>query len=408
MMATRNLRSTFRLGIAKSYAFELVATRPTQSSPSPPSSDALPQPPATTHSISISTSTSTSTSNHHGSIVLAPSSFTSAGTLNAALDKHIQEGHTVELWVPASALCTPSELSEGGSSPLLVNGMNGNTNAQATLLPSQSNSSTTETFSLVSSQSSPSQPSQSVQLLAEWQSQGIESVAARDLGNHADPGTHLPEDLVQKMSPHHQSKGVQTKLPITIASQLLVAASTNADLAKLTQALLQADPNDECAAHGASPLHLLAATHAEEDVAIECMHVLLEAGAAIDKRASNGSTPLHWAAGNGNIDIAEALLECGADPSTTTFTWFRDVFGKHSGQTPLHWAAESGHGNIVKMIADRAPWVVGSTDERGSTSSALALREAKFDVHAMLMEREEEPFVLLRAKLEGCVAVPIV
>ena len=373
MMATRVLRSTFRIGIAKSFAFELVATRP---KPKPSSTE--------TTSLALSNAQS---------IVLPPSSFTSAETLNATLDKHLQEGQTAEMWVPASALCSPSDMSSD-SSPLLLES---NTNA------------TTNEMSLVQS----SLHVQPAQLLADWQSQGIESVAAKDLAPHADPNTHLPEELVQKMSPHHQQNNTRnsnnnTNKPTkSIASQLLVAGATNADKDQLIQALLTADPNDECAAHGASPLHLLASTHADETVAIECIHLLLDAGANLNKRANNGSSPLHWAAGNGNLDIAEALLACGADPSIMTFTWFRDVFGKHSGQTALHWAAESGHIEIVNMICDRAPEIVGSTDERGSTPSALALREAKFAVHSMLSEREEETYVLLRAKLEGIVAVPI-
>ena len=90
-----------------------------------------------------------------------------------------------------------------------------------------------------------------------------------------------------------------------------------------------------------------------------------------------------------------------------TFTWFRDVFGRHSGQTSLHWAAESGHKDVVRIILHQCPWVVGSVDERGSTPSALSLREAKFETHDILVAQEEEPYVLLQAKLEGVVTVPL-
>ena len=192
-----------------------------------------------------------------------------------------------------------------------------------------------------------------------------------------------------------------------LATTLLVSASSNANIADLEQALMHANPDDECAAHGASPLHLLAATHAEADDALACVRLLLDHGASVNKRASNGSTPLHWAAGNGNVEIAELLLESGSDPTITTFTWFRDVFGKHSGQTALHWASESGYTEIVSLLLDRSPWIVGCVDERGSTSSELALREAKFETHEMLLKSESVEYVLFRVKLEGMVAVPL-
>ena len=400
----RAFLSTFRLGIAKSFTFQLVPTKSTPQSSSPNLSLAA----------DTTNANTTQLQQPKPPIVLAPSSFSSAETLNATLDKHLVEGESIEMWVPASILRPPSDNFSG--SPLLLESIDTTLTSTASI-----KSSPTTTAPLAQRPQTLAEPIEPEQLLAEWQSQGIESIAARDLSPHADPATHLPIDLLEKLSPHaspRDQQGVRAtatstnkrssaKVPIPLASQQLVFASSNAKKDLLMQALLTADPNDECAAHGAAPLHLLASTHADKAAAIECLHILLEHGALVDKRASNGSTPLHWACGNGNLDVAKILLECGADPSCMTFTWFRDVFGKHSGQTPLHWAAESGHEDIVKMLADQAPWIVGSIDERGSTPSALALREAKFDVHSTLMEREEETYVLLRAKLDGVVAVPM-
>jgi ankyrin repeat protein len=250
---------------------------------------------------------------------------------------------------------------------------------------------------------------------------GAQCVVARDLfasRSEKDVKTHLPEDLVIKMSPHYQpeqesgsstsgSGFTSSDFEPVLATTLLVSASSNANLMDLERALKDADPDDECAAHGASPLHLLAATHAEPDNALACVRLLLESGASVNKRASNGSTPLHWAAGNGNVEVAELLLSNGADPTIQTFTWFRDVFGKHSGQTALHWASESGYVEIVSLLLDHAPWIIGCSDERGSTSYELAMREAKFDALDLLKERAEVEYVLLRAKMEGIVTVPL-
>jgi hypothetical protein len=386
MFPTRFLRvstKSFRLGVAKSYVFELVEQNKDNESC-----------PTTGNNTTTSTTDIVSTKlmkDGRQPVVLSPSSFASAETLNATLDKYIQEGQTINIWVPASVLRQPKNENE----PLLLN--------MTTRKNSTQDDKTAAAVEAVANEET--------SLLVEWQAAGVQSLAARDLSPRADGGTHLPGDLVRKMSPHYQQQednnNNTTSNTKNKASQLLVTASTNADKMLLLKALTDASPSDEIAAHGASPLHLLASSHASSKDAIECIHILLDKGAMIDQRASNGSTPLHWAAGNGNYEIAKELLRLGADPSIMTFTWFRDVFGKDSGQTPLHWASESGYINIVNLILDHAPWIVGSTDERGATPSSLALREFKFDTHDRLKEREEEAYVLLSAKLEGMVAVPI-
>lgn len=353
--------SSFRLGVAKSFTFQLVPSN----NDNPDQNNAM--------------ITQTATDQHP--IVLSASSFASAETLNAALDRYIQEGQTTEIWVPASVLNPPSQTTEKGSIPLLLG------------------SAPTDNLPIARPASSS---------LVEWENHDVQSAKAHELSPSALGGTHLPSGLVSKMSPSSSSSMSTTSNKATPASQRLIQASTNADEPLLRVALEEADPNDESAQHGASPLHLLASTHADCQDAIICIRILLDKGACINQRASNGSTPLHWACGNGNYEIAQELLLQGADPSVMTFTWFRDVFGKHSGQTPLHWASESGYNDCVDLLLDHAPWVVGSVDERGATPSSLALLGLNFDTADNLKRREDETFVLLRAKLEGVVAVPIV
>lgn len=368
MFLTRVLRqaSSFRLGVAKTFSFELVPSNNGNT--------------ATTQNQNNNNAMIAQTATDPHPIVLSASSFASAETLNAALDKHIQEGQTTEIWVPASVLNPPSQTTEKGPIPLLL-GATPTDNLPIARPPSSS--------------------------LVEWKTHDVQSVKAHELSPSALGGTHLPSELVSKMSPSSLSMST-TSNKTTPASQRLIQASTNADQPLLRAALEEADPNDESAQHGASPLHLLASTHADCQDAILCIRILLDKGACINQRASNGSTPLHWACGNGNYEIAQELLLQGADPSVMTFTWFRDVFGKHSGQTPLHWASESGYNDCVDLLLDHAPWIVGSVDERGATPSSLALLGLNFDTADNLKRREDETFVLLRAKLEGVVAVPIV
>ena len=56
----------------------------------------------------------------------------------------------------------------------------------------------------------------------------------------------------------------------------------------------------------------------------------------------SGATPLHYAAGNGHIEIARLLLENGADVNVKSV----------GGPTPLHWAAQNGHVDILHLLVE--------------------------------------------------------
>ena len=76
---------------------------------------------------------------------------------------------------------------------------------------------------------------------------------------------------------------------------------------------------------------------AEDDVSmIELLH---EAGASLDDRGGYGHTPLAWAAQVGWYDVAERLVELGADLDKLSY-----------GLTPLRFAAEGGHRSVVRLL----------------------------------------------------------
>lgn len=67
---------------------------------------------------------------------------------------------------------------------------------------------------------------------------------------------------------------------------------------------------------------------------------LIEAGAEVNQQDKQGWTPLNWAAGKGDLEIVEALLQHGADP----FLVGRDL------RTPQMIALAAGRSEVVKAL----------------------------------------------------------
>ena len=76
-----------------------------------------------------------------------------------------------------------------------------------------------------------------------------------------------------------------------------------------------------------------------EEGNIEAVKQHLAAETDVNAKAEDGHTPLHIAAVNGKKEIAELLIDKGAD-----------VNAKYDGWTPLHDAASYGHKEIAELL----------------------------------------------------------
>ena len=89
-------------------------------------------------------------------------------------------------------------------------------------------------------------------------------------------------------------------------------------------------------------------------------------------------TPLHYAARNGNTELARLLLDKGANPNSSCVP------------TPLEMAAKHGHTDLVRLLMDRGA-DPNITDEDGTTLLHLAAKSGCTSLVKLLIERGVDP-----------------
>ena len=105
-------------------------------------------------------------------------------------------------------------------------------------------------------------------------------------------------------------------------------AAERGDVAALRRELDDGVSPNALSGRGRTPLHYLCSRGDNPEARVDCLHVLLEAGANVNAPNVHQNTPLHLAAVRGYANVVAALLEAGADVNR----------GDHSNFTPLHWA----------------------------------------------------------------------
>jgi uncharacterized protein len=123
---------------------------------------------------------------------------------------------------------------------------------------------------------------------------------------------------------------------------------------------------------GWTPLHL-AAYFGHPEVA----NALLDRGADVNARSTNSmkNTPLHAAAAGGNVELVRLLLERGADANAT----------QERAWTALHAAAQSGNREMVELLLAHGAHV-NTRAENNQAALDLALINGHQEIARLLEE----------------------
>ena len=110
---------------------------------------------------------------------------------------------------------------------------------------------------------------------------------------------------------------------------------------------------------------------------------LLKEGVDVNASQGDGMTALHWAALNGDAELASMLLYAGANLGAKT---------RIGGYTPLHLAAQVGNAAVIApLIAAGAPVATATTT--GATALMQASHAGSTDAVRMLLENGADPNV---------------
>jgi ankyrin repeat protein len=91
---------------------------------------------------------------------------------------------------------------------------------------------------------------------------------------------------------------------------------------------------------------------------VERVRSLLREGADVDAAQGDGMTALHWAAERGDVDLADVLLDAGANVAAVT---------RLGDYAPLHLASKRGHARVVERLLE-----AGADPETRTSSGGVA------------------------------------
>lgn len=123
---------------------------------------------------------------------------------------------------------------------------------------------------------------------------------------------------------------------------------------------------------------------ADHTVSPETLIQLLEAGANINKSDKLGETPLYYTAARDQKELAQILLDYGADINQAG-----NKTKIQHGWTPLHMAAKNGWKGMVQFLLAHGADVTKTTNHK-KTAFALAFEKNHTEIANLLAEAEKE------------------
>ena len=128
----------------------------------------------------------------------------------------------------------------------------------------------------------------------------------------------------------------------------------------------------------AGPSDIANAAMAKDAAAVK---ELLKKGADVNAAQGDGMTALHWAALNGDGELAQMLLYAGANVGAKT---------RIGGYTPLHLAAQIGHAGVIAPLVAAGAQVTAVTGT-GATALMQAAHSGSTDSVRILLENGADP-----------------
>ena len=125
----------------------------------------------------------------------------------------------------------------------------------------------------------------------------------------------------------------------------------------------------------------------------DIVDLLLARGARINEKDNYNNTPLHWAIAQGNIEIAELLLNYNTDSTNKADI---NAQGEY-GYTPLHRAIFKNQADTVKLLLDHGAHINAADNDTGETPLHYAIIKGHADIIEILLKRGADTTIYSKA-----------